>query len=82
MINFSLFVLGNIYNNRRGILFFLLKLINSRNIRAFLFQGYPLNLALDEILEKHLIHLAFVVAARWLADQFRDIHHDLLSELI
>jgi len=49
---------------------------------AFLFRGDSLDLALDEILEKHLINLAFVITTCRMANQFREIQHDLLSEII
>jgi formylmethanofuran dehydrogenase subunit B len=42
----------------------------------------PLELALNEVLEKHLVDLALVVARALMAYQFREIHHDLSSEVI
>ena len=42
----------------------------------------PLQLALNEVLEKHLVDLALVVARALMAYQFWEIHHDLSSEVI
>ena len=42
----------------------------------------PLQLALNEVLEKHLVDLALVVARALMAYQFGEIHHDLSSEII
>lgn len=42
----------------------------------------PLQLALNEVLEKHLVDLALVVARALMAYQFGEIHHDLSSEVI
>ena len=42
----------------------------------------PLELALNEVLEKHLVDLALIVARALMAYQFGEIHHDLSSEVI
>ena len=45
-------------------------------------RSYPLELTLNEVLEKHLVDLALVVARALMAYQFGEIHHDLSSEVI
>ena len=45
-------------------------------------RSNPLELALNKVLEKHLVDLALVVARALMAYQLWEIHHDLSSEVI